>query len=106
MKIRLGELKRIVQSVISEAPVTPDVGKEIKGSAASDKAVEKLEKNPAIVSAMDKITDVNGLANLLQGVIEIAMQKGIDQNEIKSALNKVLGSAKAAKPGSGTTGQK
>jgi hypothetical protein len=96
MKIRLSELRTIIRNVLAEELSPASTGKEIKGTAASTKAVEKVEKNPAIKAAMDKITDAQGLADLVQGILSQASEKGIDQSELNSAISKVKSAASSA----------
>jgi hypothetical protein len=75
----------------------PSTGKDIKGGAAADKAGEKVTSNSTIKKAIDQITTADGLASFIQDVIEAASEKGIDKNEIKTALKKLSAAVAAAK---------
>lgn len=87
MRIRISELKSIIRSVLVEETGVISTGKDLKGNVSSDKAIEKIKDNPAIKSALDKITDAKSLAAFLQDILQLVSEKGIDQNEITSAIN-------------------
>lgn len=92
MRINESQLRRIIRAqarLVLEAGETPDVGKDIKGSAASEKASELLDKVPGLSKAIDNITTADGLADFLQAVLVAATKKGIDKNEVVTALKKV-----------------
>jgi hypothetical protein len=86
-------------SILREEKPAASVGKELTGTAQSDKAVDYIEKNPALSKAIDSLKTSNDLAAFMQGVISLATKENIDQEELKSALNKVASGIKAAKPG-------
>jgi len=92
MRINESQLRRMIRAqvrLVLEAGETPDVGKDIKGSAASEKAAELLDKVPGLSKAIDNITTADGLADFLQAVLAAATKKGIDRNEVVTALKKV-----------------
>lgn len=95
MKITEAALRKLVREELSALGEedTANVGKDIKGNAAAEKASEKLSKNKALASSMDQITTSDALAAFLQDVVKIASQKGISQQEAISALKKVLSAA-------------
>jgi len=98
MKITESDLRRIIQEEISSiAEEEANVGKDIKGGAASEKASQKMSTNKTLVAAMDQITTTDSLASFLQDVIRTASQKGISQQEAISALKKVLSAASSSK---------
>lgn len=100
MNLTEAQLRSIVRSEIKslkEDGPKPAVGKDIKGSVASKTASEKIEASPAVKKALDQITSADGLASFLQSVIKLAAEKGIDQNEIKTALKKVASAVMSAK---------
>lgn len=103
MKFTLRQLHKMINEEISQlseeapAPEGPSTGKELKGSAASKKATEKIGNNPAIKDAINQIQTADQLASFLQGVLSLAAEKGIDKNEIKTALGKVVSAVKSAK---------
>ena len=94
MRINESQLRRIVRAqvrLILEAEEAPDVGKSIKGSAASEKASKLLDNAPqALKNALDKIDTGTGLAAFLQAVLARVAEKNIDQGEINGALKKVV----------------
>lgn len=73
------------------------VGKQITGTSKSEKAVSYIEKNPALSKAIDSLRTSSDLAAFMQGVISLATRENIDQEELKSALNKVVSGVKSAK---------
>lgn len=85
-------------SALREEKPAASVGKELSSTAQSDKAVSYIEKNPALSKAIDSLKTSNDLAAFMQGVISLATKENIDQEELKSALNKVASGIKAAKP--------
>lgn len=99
MKITALQLRRIIKEEISRAirenGTEPNIGKDIKGSAASEKASEKLDANPTIKNALDQITTSDGLAAFIQSAIKVASEKGIDRNKIDLALKKVVSTFRA-----------
>lgn len=98
MKITETDLRRLIQEEIASiAEEEANVGKDIKGGAASEKASQKMSTNKTLVSAMDQITTTDALASFLQDVIRTASQKGISQQEAISALKKVLSAASSSK---------
>lgn len=94
MKIKLEQLRRIIreelQLNLAEEAEPASTGKDIKGSATSEKASELLGKNKALVAIIDKITTKDALADFLQATLKMAAEKGIDQSEAEGALKKVL----------------
>ena len=81
-----------------EADDSPlNVGKNLKGNAASDKAIQKFSENPALISLMKQITTTSHLAALIQGILEIAGEKNIDKSEAVKALNAVGSEVKKTK---------
>jgi len=101
MKITLRQIRKIINEEISNLreagpPAEPSTGKQIKGSVASQKATEKIGDNPAIKDAIDKIQTADQLASFLQGTLTLAAEKGIDEKELKAALNKVVSAVKNA----------
>lgn len=99
MKITESTLRKLVReelSALSEED-SANVGKDIKGNAAAEKATGKLVQNKALVSTMDQITTTDSLASFIQDVVKIASQKGISQQEAVAALKKVLTAATSSK---------
>lgn len=97
MRINELQLRRIIRAqarLVLEAGETPDVGKNIKGSAASEKASGLLDKVPGLSNAMDKITTTDGLADFLQAVLVAATKEGIKKDQIAPALKKVFSALK------------
>jgi hypothetical protein len=96
MKLSESQLRKIILEEISlmEANEPASVGKEIAGTAASKTASKRLMSNPALVKALDAITDVKGLASFLQDVIEVVSKKGIDQGEAIRAVSTVFSGVK------------
>lgn len=92
LKITEAQLRRIIrQEILREAEQTaPSVGKDIKGGAAAEKAVEKITKNPTIVKALEPIDNAAKLAEFIQGMLKAAAAKGINKEEIKAAMTKIL----------------
>jgi hypothetical protein len=99
MKITTSTLRRIIQEEISSLSEeeSTNVGKDIKGNTAADAASKKMSSNPALVSAMDKITTKDSLASFLQDVIKMASENGINQQEAIGAINRVLAAVKSSK---------
>jgi len=92
MRINESQLRRMIRAqvrLVLEAGETPDVGKDIKGSAASEKAAELLDKAPGLSKAIDDIKTADELADFLQAVLVAATKKGIDKNEVVTALKRV-----------------
>lgn len=99
MKITLGQIRRIINEEISllresgeSDPPAPDIGRQLKGSAASEKAIQKIEDNSAIKAAIDQIETADKLAAFMQRILSLASEKGIERGEVLQALNK-LGTA-------------
>lgn len=100
MKITESTLRKLIQEEIltlSEADESAKVGTDIKGNTAADTASKKMSSNPALVSAMDKITTKDSLASFLQDVIKMASENGINQQEALGAITKLLAVVKSAK---------
>ena len=99
MKITESMLRKIIQEEIATLGEedTADVGKDIKGNTAADKASQKVTSNKTLVSAMDAITTTDALASFIQDVVKISGQKGISQQEAIAALKKVLAAATSSK---------
>lgn len=91
-----GEIRKQLRLI--EAAEKADVGKELTSTAKSDKAIEYIEKNPAITKVIDSLQTSSDLAAFMQGVIAMATRENIDQDELKSALAKVVSGVKSAKP--------
>ena len=96
MKITERKLRQIVrQELIREDESkggdesAPSTGEEIKGGSSAQTAKKKLESNPAIKDALDKVTTATDLAATIQSMIDLASEKGIDEKELKAALSKV-----------------
>ncbi len=99
MRITESQLRKIIAEEIKtviEAVEPASVGKDIKGGAAAQAASQKIISNPAIKSAVDKITNVDGLAAFIQDILAAASEKGIDQQEAIKALTKVTTAVKSA----------
>lgn len=100
MKITESTLRKLIQEelrALNEDGESTNVGKDIKGNTAADTASKKLSSNPALVSAMDKITTKDSLASFLQDVIKMASENGINQQEALGAITKLLAVVKSAK---------
>lgn len=100
LRITENQLRKIIAEeikAVTEAETPASVGKDIKGGAAAQTAGEKVVSNPAIKSAIDKITTADGLAAFLQDILAAASEKGIDQQEAVKALTKVISAVKLAK---------
>jgi hypothetical protein len=99
MKLTESMLRKIIQEEIATLGEedTADVGKDIKGNTAADKASQKVTSNKTLVSAMDAITTTDALASFIQDVVKISGQKGISQQEAIAALKKVLAAATSSK---------
>jgi len=100
MKITESQLRRIIREEISllheEGGV--DTGKEIKGGVAAQKASSKIESNPAIKAALDAIKIPNDLAAFLQDITAAATAKGMDKEEMKTAVKKFGQAVLSANP--------
>lgn len=99
MKITESTLRKLVREELSALAEedSANVGKDIKGNTAAEKATGKLVQNKALVSTMDQITTTDSLASFIQDVVKIASQKGISQQEAVAALKKVLAAATSSK---------
>ncbi len=105
MKITESRLRSIIREQISlflkeEGEV--NTGKDIKDTSASKKASTKVTSNPAISSLLDAIKDPQGLAAFLQDVTSAVVEKGMDQEKMKTGVKKfgqtILTAPKPAKP--------
>jgi hypothetical protein len=100
MRIAESQLRKIIRNQIlsllkEEGEV--NTGKDIKGTAASDKATEKVTSSPAIKVALDAIKTPDGLASFLQDVTDAIAEKGMDQSKVASAIKKFGREVLAAK---------
>lgn len=90
MRITESQLRKIIRNQIRNL-LSEDgevsTGKDIKGSAASDKASKKIE-NPAIQAALDAIKTPDGLASFLQDVTDAVAKKGMDQSKVNTGVKK------------------
>lgn len=96
-----GSLRRSIRrqlQIIKEEGDGAAVGKQLKDTSKSEKAISYIEKNPALTKAIDSLQTSGDLAAFIQGVISLATKENIDQDELKSALNKVVAGVKSAKP--------
>lgn len=94
MKITATQLRQIIREEalkISEdaPPNAPSMGKDIKGTSTVAAATKKIEANPAIISAMNKISTAKDLASFMQDLLTAASKKGITQQELQSAVNQL-----------------
>ena len=100
MKTAENYLRRFIKEEVSkmfEDNGALSTGKDIKGGAAADKAASKISGNPVIQKSLDQITTADGLGSFLQDIIKAASEKGIDQNEIKTAVKKLASAVASAK---------
>jgi len=70
---------------------------DVKGSAASKIASDKLASNPTLQKLIDPISDKKGATAFLASVIQMLTAKGVDKNELLGALNIIKADAAAAK---------
>lgn len=91
MRIVESQLRKIIRNQILsllKEDGEVDTGKDIKGTAASDKATEKVTSNPAIKTALEAIKTSDGLASFLQDVTNAVAEKGMDQSKVAAAVKK------------------
>lgn len=85
---RLRQLIREELESLHEADPQPStVGKDLPATATSQAVDDKLEKNPGVIAALEKINDDKGLADVIQTIIK--MSKKTDKAKKAKALTTV-----------------
>lgn len=100
MRITESQLRRIIREEL-EAVREEDaasVGKEMKATSASEKAQDKIAKNPAVQTALKTVKTTADLTAFMQQFLKGMIDKGeIDQKELKNSLRNVYTSVTTAK---------
>ena len=87
---RLRQLIREELESLHEADQTQPsaVGKDLPATATSQAVDDKLEKNPGVIAALEKINDDKGLADVIQTIIKMSAKT--DKAKKTKALTTVL----------------
>ena len=95
MRITEKQIRQIIrEEILRETEQAPTLGADIRGGSAATAAEKKLDSNEALKSVLDNVKDINGAKAVLQKLLEMLAQKGIDKGELMKALKAMLDSVK------------